>query len=540
MYCSRCGFQNEPGNAFCSKCGTPLEQLAPPQAPPQEAVPPQDYVPPQGYAPPPGYMPQGAAPPDARYAPLPPKKKRTGLVIGLIAGGVALVGALAAVYFLVLAAPKLDGTWVCEDRGWVLQIKGQSLTEYSPSGTDTARYSFENGKGEAALRDGGVSFTVTGDRMSLTDEVTGDRYLFTRDDSDTDIEEVVISGFAGLWSSEELGEVLEFAGGGRLNVYSGAGDFTGSYDYDIRKGEGSFTVEGTDVTFSAGWDTLSVGTIGPYARAEKGLDVTAFVGRFANPLPATWYETTGAYGEITFGDDGTFTLTLYGETFTGTYTYDTQAAAGIVTIDETGDPADFTYTDGTLTLDGMTYTQDYVAQPTGDDVLTAIAGIWYDTATPGETVTFYTDRTVDVGSPEGTHSGTFTFNPLDLSGVITVSDDTQTVEFNFYLSGETLYVDEYTYSREEPVVTETGSILGTWYDTEGLLGTLYFDKDGMVIMESYGVFVYGSYAFDAASGVGSMSLEVEGSTYTLNVYMFGGSLYTDDGVYTKDFVAQAA
>lgn len=526
MYCSRCGFQNEPGNAFCSNCGTPLEQT-PPQAPPREAAPPQDDM-----------TPPDAVPPDMRYAPQPLKKKRTGLIVGLIAGGVALIGALAAVYFLVLAAPKLDGTWVCADRGWVLQITGQSLTEYSPSGMDTARYNFENGKGEAALRDGGVSFTVTGDRMSLTDEVTGDRYLFTRDDADTDIEEVVISGFAGLWSSEELGEVLEFAGGGKLNVYSGAGDLTGRYDYNIRTGEGSFTVEEADFTFSAGWDTLSVDNIGAYARAKKGLDVAAFVSRFANPLPATWYETTGAYGEITFGEDGTFALTLYGETFTGTYTYDTQTASGTVTIDETGDPADFTYADGTLTLDGMTYTQDYVAQPTGDDVLTTIAGIWYDTAIPGETVTFYKDRTVDIGSSEGTHSGTFTFNPLDLSGVITVSDGTQTVEFNFYLSGETLYVDEYTYSREEPVVTETGSILGTWYDTEGLLGTLYFDKDGLAIMDSYGTMFYGTYAFDVASGVGTMTLEFVDGPNTWGLYLFGGSLYTDDGVYMQDDVEQ--
>lgn len=54
-----------------------------------------------------------------------------------------------------------------------------------------------------------LSFTVSGGEMTLVDEETGDKYLFARQDDGADVEAVVAAGLRGLWSSEELGRVID-------------------------------------------------------------------------------------------------------------------------------------------------------------------------------------------------------------------------------------------------------------------------------------------------------------------------------------------
>ncbi len=521
MYCSRCGYQNEPGVAFCSQCGAPAEQAGQPVQTP----------PPQGMA---GFAPQPVYSPAAAYAP-PPKKKRTGLILGLILGGVLLIGAAVAA-MLLLGGPGTDGAWSCEDRGWVLQIKDGAIKEYTPLGTDTVRYSYDGGKGKAELQSGGVSFTVKGDSLRLTEVETGDKFLFTRQDRDFDAEEAVLTGMEGLWSSEELGEVIGLDDG-VLYVYASTGDLTGSYEYDIRKGKGAITLEGKEYGFTAGWDALSVDTVGTYVRADARLDVADFVSRFANPLVATWYETTGTYGTIVFTADGSFTLEVYGKTFAGTYTYDPQTGSGSAVLEMTGEAETFTYVDGVLTLDGMTYTQDYVDQPTAEDINAAVTGTWYDEELPEELLIFYADGTVEVSSGDTFYSGTYTFDPFEFSGVITFTDGTQSEDYEFNLSGDTLNLGGYSYTRQ-PDAVETGSVLGTWYDIAGMQGTLYFDKDGLAIMDSYGTFFYGTYVFDEAAGSGSMTLDFVDGPFTWNLNLLQGLLYNGDTVYTQQYVEQ--
>jgi hypothetical protein len=530
MDCSRCGSANEPGNAFCSKCGAPLAQAAPQQT--EYGQQPQacgsQWYAQQGL--------QGYAP----AMPAPQKKKRIGLMVGLIAGGVALIGAAVAVYFLFLSGPNLKGVWVCEDRGWALQFEDRSVLEYSLTGTNMTGYEYQNGQGTAALSDGDVSFEVKGDRMELVDEETDDRYLFTRQDENIDIKEVALAGFEGLWSSQKLGEVVELDRNGRVTVYSGGGELDGSFDFDLRSGMGTITVGDDIYAFSADWDTLSVETVGDYMRSEENMDVAAFVRQYANPLLGTWYETTGQYGSITFADDGTFSLELYGQKLTGEYTFDAASGTGSVTSDNTGETTDMTYADGTLTLDGMTYTQDYMAQPGADDVYSEVAGAWYAASDPDTSITFNTDGTADLYSDGQSFSGTFTFNPLDLTGVLTLTEDAGATDYNFNVTDGVLYFDDFAYTREQPGTTEpTNTILGKWYDMTGTIGTLYFDKDGLVIMESYGVMFSGTYTFNESAGSGTMTVQYANGPADIGLYLFEGVLYTDEATYTQNYVEQA-
>lgn len=74
------GPQGYPG--YGQQPGYPPQQ---PGHPPQQGYPPPGYPPQQGY-PPPGYG--GPLPPHQ-----PPKKKKTGLVLGIVGGVVVLLGA---------------------------------------------------------------------------------------------------------------------------------------------------------------------------------------------------------------------------------------------------------------------------------------------------------------------------------------------------------------------------------------------------------------------------------------------------------------
>ena len=57
VVCSNCGFSNQPGVNFCTRCGTRLVQptAPPPSAPPQYQQPQQPHYPPQQYPPQQGY-----------------------------------------------------------------------------------------------------------------------------------------------------------------------------------------------------------------------------------------------------------------------------------------------------------------------------------------------------------------------------------------------------------------------------------------------------------------------------------------------------
>lgn len=515
MHCSRCGFQNEQGAAFCVKCGAPAVQTGHVSSMPIHE------------------SPSGLAAENAQV----PKKKRLGLIVGLTVGGIVLVG-VAAALVLLLGSAQLDGVWYCEERSWVLQFEERALTEYSLAGTDAVQYSFEGGKGEADLRHGDASFSVLGDRLMLTDKASGDRCLFERQEPGFDIEDAVLHGLEGLWSNKELGEVVELRDGALL-AYTGAQELTGNYEFDVRHGRGTLRFEGGEYEFSADLSALSIEAIGTYERAENGLDVAAFLSEFGNPLLTTWYDTAGAYGSITFNADDTFAIEVYGKTFEGTYMFDKQSGIGSATLDLTGEAEEFTYADGVLTLEGVTYTQQYVDQPTADDVFNAVTGEWYDPQLPEEVVIFYEDGTVGVSGGDMFYTGTYTFDPFDQSGVITLTNEEQEERYEFSLFDGTMDLSGYSYIRRAQQ-TQVGTVLGTWYDTAGVQGTLYFDKDGFVLMDSHGVMYTGTYTFNAASASGSMTLDYIDGTQTWSLELRDEMLNTGDAVYTLEMVEQSA
>lgn len=501
MNCFRCGRENGQGSAFCSYCGAPLTSADAPQ--------------------------QAA------------NKKRARLIIGIAAGVVALAGMLAAANFLFLAGPGVKGLWVCRERGWALRIEDSVLTEYSPAGTDKISYTYQNGKGTAMLSSGEVSFTVSSGEMTLVDEETGEKYLFVRDDG-ADVEAVVAAGLRGLWSSEELGRVLDLGENGTLKLHTISDESDGSFALDPMKGRGAITLDGREYGFTAGWDIITVEGMGGFVRADVALDVAAFVREHGkSPLAGTWYDVSGQYGAITFGEDGTYRVELYGKTSTGAYTFDAVKGEGFIQPDGGDEPMGFILEDGRLVLGEAAYTRQYVEQPGAEDYYAAVAGSWVAAEDHSLVLEFAGDGTVVFHSGSGSASGTFSFNPVDRTGTIWLAE---TEHYPFRLAGDTLYVDNDPYVRADAVNTperEPDSLLGLWYDEAGQAGTLYFEENGAVTMETHGVVYDGTYTFNKAAGSGKVVVKVDGEDVTISIYLLYGKLYTDDTVYTQTYVEQA-
>ena len=95
MFCGKCGQQNPDSGSFCIKCGHSLQGL--PTAPETQVVPASSVIPESLLSSELSPQSQAAGP-----SPKPHKKSRTGLFVGLAAGGLVLVAFLLVLFLGVI------------------------------------------------------------------------------------------------------------------------------------------------------------------------------------------------------------------------------------------------------------------------------------------------------------------------------------------------------------------------------------------------------------------------------------------------------
>ncbi len=533
MNCTQCGSPLSEGSLFCQACGSPVNQQPPVQ--PAQAPPPEAPAQPQPIYQQPPTQPYGTPP----YNPIPQYKKRTKLVVSLLAVGVVFIAAAVCLYLFVLSGTPVVGQWYCEERGQVLVFnEDNTAMGYALTGTVDGEYTYDKGKGDGAISANGsdLAFKVNKDELILVNKETDDESTFVKTNPKDKAEDLVLSALQGVWHCEEIGEVLEFRKG-KINVYSGYGDFNGTYDYDIEKGQGSFSVNGKDFEFFADYNALSVTNTGNYVKADKKFDIKAFVAEHAMPIAGMWYDASGTYGTIEFYTDGTAQIAMLDMTVAATYTFDAATGTGTLTSETVGQSSDMALKDGRIEIDGITYTRDVVEQANASAAST-VAGTWYETTGTLGSITFYEDGSLAVDSNGMFIYGTYTFNAADGSGQIELEEEGLTNTYTFSCDGISLQIEGSSYTRDyvEPVSVTT--ITGIWYDITGESGTVTLYDDGTCLFDCYGTVLTGTYTFDDVAGTGSLTIDDPSDPLSANLKLDQGYLYLDTIQYTRDYVAQ--
>ncbi|MEI6102248.1 MAG: zinc ribbon domain-containing protein, partial [Eubacteriales bacterium] len=354
MYCTQCGFENTGDARFCKKCGMHLEdgedhseiqEISSPPLPPQ-----------QPQAPLPSQQPQVTPTPPAAK----PKKKKKALKVVLITLG-AIVGLFVLV--LVLFWPTPVGQWVNNDHGVLLAFKDDgTMQKYSVAGTDKAKYVYNSptAAGNVTIGASNYNFSINGDSLTLQSADKKDSIVLTKEKTAVEPKDFVMNSFQGLWSNQQIGEVLQLKGG-KIQGYSGYGNFEGIYTFDIDKAKGSIQLSGQEYPFSFENGSLIIEGSGSYQMANANLDIQAFVTQYSNPVIGKWYDKSGTYGTIELNEKGTFQQVSFAGTITGTFTF--ADGKGELTSDK-GKKMSFTISKGTLTYSNVEFTRGEVKQLT--------------------------------------------------------------------------------------------------------------------------------------------------------------------------------
>ncbi len=382
-------------------------------------------------------------------------------------------------------------------------------------------------KGAIISENDTAEFVVEKDSMTI-DTPLGE-YVLTRAEQGFDVEEYVLRTLQGAYSNDERAEVVEIQKDGDLTVYAVDAIVDGEYEYDVTDGEGTIALEGGEYDFSASMESIDIEDVGLFVKQDKGFDIEAFLAQYGSRVEGLWYDMNGTAGSLEFMEDGTYTLVLYGAEYYGTYTFDETAGTGKMTLGESS--TDFYIEDGTLNYEGLVYTRDYVEQMGAEDLYAMVAGKYYDKNGMMGTIELFTDGTATIVQYGVEYAATYTINPFEGTGVITVTDTGEAAEF--FISDGVIGIGETTYTLDY-VEQVDATVTGTWYDMDEDAGVLQLNADGTAVYEFQGNIYYGTYTFDVMYGTGQLSLEYEGETLIYDMSLDAGFLIVGDSTFTSE------
>ena len=567
MFCHKCGKQNE-NTRFCRYCGaellsaeeltantqptdvngSPATMSTPPAEPivnelPTEPVmsepsaepvmsepsaepfmstpPTEPYmgVPPaESFMTPPPAVQMIGAQPEAR----PPKKRKTGLIIGIIAAILVVLVGVAVVMFFTMTYPA-EGQWYNEERGEVLVFgEDGTVSVVSFLGTEDESFSYSRLKGEGNLSIGKTSYDFEADDQEMT--IDGLGTYWKADDGFSTSDFLDEYGKLGTWYCEERGEVLVFNVEGTLQRVRLSGSQDSNYEYGYEDGSGTLMFGDTSYKFSLGDGQIDIADIGIYTQADAEFVSSDFINEYGQL--GTWYcEERGEV--LVFNMDGTMKSQHVSSTNVATFEYDREANTVTMAI------GPFAYSgsieDGQFITENMgtfiqaedIFDEDVFFEDFGNSIL----GIWYDPE--GElTIDLHADGTYSAFSYGASLEGTYTKQSSGVTITYSVFEIDYEEDYTL-VDGELIKDDPDVKNAADTLVREVmeqlgeddsySAVIGTWVPLYGN-GTLKFTDDThvtLIVGDSYS----GTYAYDPFTGVGY-------------IYMLGDSeVFVTDGEF---------
>ncbi len=455
--------------------------------------------------------------------------------------GILIIAAAVFVCFLAFAGTPVKGGWYSEETNTALVFEDNTLRFYTLSGIAEAEYHYDKlaGKGSAQLA-GEAEFYVENDKLVYNIGVG--ETTFIRADKEFDAEAFVRRALFASWSSKELAEVLELREDATAVLYSVRGEDKAGYIYDIAKGEGVLSHNGEESVFYASDESLDIKGAAIFAKESEGFDIKAFIEEYGNPLKGTWYDAAGNMGRFDFLDGGAYTLLSYGMIYEGSYMFSNKHDMGRLVV--SGKAFDISLEGDKLIIGAWVFTRELAAQKGKDSLYAQISGVWYDGEGKSGTLEFLTDGTAIIKSQGETERARCAFNPVTGQGTITADITKQCAQRAFRLSEGKLVLGNTVYVRSF-VEQDDSAIAGVWYHKDGTMGVIRFLSGGKAELELMGSKYEGTYAFNSASGEGTVSTLFGDRRWSFDIRLEGENLIIETGmfvagevVYTRDIVEQ--
>lgn len=464
----------------------------------------------------------------------PRKKKKTGLIIGIIAAVLAVLAGAAVLLFYMLTFP-VEGQWYNEDRGEVLVFgEDGSVEVISLMGTEKGDFEYNRLKGEGYYSVGKASFDFESDEEEAYVDGLG---TYVKADEGFSTEDFLADfGWLGTWYSEERGEVLVFGTKGALQHISLVNTKDTLYEYNYLDGSGTLTLDDVSHDVSIKNSQLNISDIGAFKPAESAFDSAAFIDEFGQL--GTWYCEERGEVLVFSMEDGTVKSRHASATNDATFEFTPSTNAVALTV------GPFTYQgkieDGQLVTDNMgTFVQaddNFNESAFFEDFGNSVLGIWYDKM--GELVVdLHDDGTYDAISYGSAFTGEYTKRDngatiyFDLSGI-----DFKEV-YNL-VSGELVKTDKQIADAADAMVRGATDqfgeedfykdIMGVWTPLYGS-GTVNFSDTTHVILKAGGSTYNGTYTYDPLIGAGIITIQGDTAVFATG----GDYLYFLDIIFVK-------
>jgi len=463
----------------------------------------------------------------------PRKKKKTGLIIGIIAAAlVVLVGAAALLYFMMTF--PVEGQWYSEDRGEVLVFGEDGVVDViNMMGQQTEEFTYSRLKGEGTLSVGKESYDFESEEEEIYIDGLG---TYVKAGETFAIAEFMDEfGWLGTWYSEERGEVLVFNAEGALECTDLIKSQDSTYAYSYQDGSGSMSLNDASYDIAIKNGQMNVSGLGSYKMADSDFDSAAFIAEFGQL--GTWYSEER--GEVlVFDMSGIVKSRHKNNVNNASFEFDPETFAITMTI------GPFSYEgkieNGQLVTDSMgTFVQadeGFDEDTFFEDFGNSVLGIWYDKK--GEMVIdLHDDGTYNAFSYGTAFSGEYTpqENGATVYFVVKALKDFEYNEKYSIVSGELVKDDPYFTDAADSLTREAVTLLDEDDAAQAVLGTWsYYSVKVKFTDETHVTIVAGStyngtYTYDPLTGLGLITLQGGSELFIIE----GDIMYFLDYFFTK-------